>query len=190
MILDVIPLKQMKHLPLLTLFVFCGCPAPDLPQQTLGRIESVEDKPIELPANHNAAFVEALKPALANGIAEAINNFYEELYGVLDIKSETDVKLMESVFENMEQQESTISIAIHGDQFPKSESRIANISGSPYIQLSRIHSTGNKTYAIVIQCVDGVPSKMFQLNLTDNQNWQYMDIELSGSNITSDENAE
>ena len=186
-ITDVILLRKMKNLPLLLLFVFCGCPSPNPPQQAADRPESVDNKSIELPPDVNAAFVEALKPALAKGFAEAISQFYVELYGALDIKSEADSKLMESVFENMEDQESTISIAVHGNQFPKSESRIANISGSPYIQLSRIHCVGDETYAIVIQRVDGVPIKMFQLNLTESQTWQYMDIEVSSNNIASRE---
>ena len=45
-------------------------------------------------------------------------------------------------------------------------------------------------YAIVVQRVDGAPIKMFQLNLTDGQNWQYMDIEVSSNSIAPRKNAE
>lgn len=176
----------MKNLPFLLLLVFCGCPSADPPQQTVGPTESAEVKPIELSPDHDTAVVEALKPAVAAGVAEAINQFFEGLYEGLGIEGDADFKLIESAFENMKEQRSTLSITVHGNQYSKAESRNVTVSGQPFIQLSRIPCAGNETYAIVTQYVDTIPVKIFRLNLVDNQNWQYTDIEISTKDIDSE----
>ena len=169
--------------------VLCGCPSTDRPQENLRQIEPAEDRPIELSAEHNTAFVEALKPALAKGIAEGVNQFFIELYEGLDIKSETDSKLMESVFDNMEQQESTISISVHSNSYNKSECRNVTLSGRAYIRLSKIPCAEKTTYAIIVQCQDSIPIKMFRLDLTDSKTWQYAQMAILTKNIDSKENA-
>ena len=173
----------MKNLLLLISLLLCGCPSTDRPQENLRQIEPDEDRPIELSAEHNAAFVEALKPALAKGIAEGLTQFFKELYEGLDIKSETESKLMESVFDNVEQQESTISVTVHSNSYNKSECRNVTLSGRAYIRLSKIPSSEKTTYAIVVQCKDSMPIKMFRLDLTDSKTWQYAQIAILTKNI-------